>query len=172
MMLSWLRWGMDGIVHLAALTGAVGLLVALGAIAADVIGRAFGAPVYGARDVVSMAAIFVVFGGMALAHKKGAHVSVDLLERRFSPGFNWVLTITGHLLGAGVFALIARELWKAVELARLLRMSTNLLYLPRAPFLIAMAIMAAITCAFMLLRAVETAVHKPASRSPTHGDRT
>jgi ABC-type methionine transport system permease subunit len=83
-----------------------------------------------------------------------------------------VLTIMGHLLGAGVFALIARELWKAVELARLLRMSTNLLYLPRAPFLIAMAIMAAITCAFMLLRAVETAVHKPASRSPTHGDRT
>lgn len=157
-MLAWLRWGMDGIVHLAALTGALGLLVALGSIAADVIGRAFGAPVYGARDVVSMAAVFVVFGGMALAHIKGAHVSVDLLERRFPPWLNRVLTPLGHLLGAGVFALIARELWKATELARMLNMSTNLLYLPRAPFLTAMAVLAAICAASMLLRAVETAL--------------
>lgn len=157
-MLAWLRWGMDGIVHLAALTGALGLLVALGAIAADVVGRAFGAPVYGARDVVSMAAIFVVFGGMALAHIRGAHVSVDLLERHFPRWLNRVLPPLGHLLGAGVFALIALELWKAVEMARLLRMSTNLLFLPRAPFLIAMAVLAAICTASMLLRAVETAL--------------
>lgn len=156
--LGWFRRGLDVIVHLAAWSGALGLLVALGAIAADVTGRAFGAPVFGARDVVSMAAVFVVFGGMALAHIKGAHVSVDLLERHFPPALNRLLTPLGHLLGAGVFVLIARELWKATELARLLRMSTNLLYLPRAPFLTAMAVLAAICAASMALRAVETAV--------------
>lgn len=154
-LVSRLSWATDRLIDLCVILGAAGLLVALGTTAVDVVGRAFGRPLYGARDIVSMAGVFVVFGGMAQAHRKGAHVAVDLLERRFPPGLNRVLTILGHALGAVVFCLIAWQLWLAVDLARMLRMSTNLLYLPRAPFLMAMTGLALVCAASMALRAVE-----------------
>ncbi|HSF64580.1 MAG TPA: TRAP transporter small permease [Paracoccaceae bacterium] len=157
-LLSRLSWATDRLIDLCVILGAAGLLVALGVTATDVVGRAFGHPLYGARDIVSMAGVFVVFGGMAQAHRKGAHVAVDLLERRFPPGLNRFLTIQAHALGAVIFALIAWQLWLAVDLARMLRMSTNLLYLPRAPFLMAMTGLA-LVCAFsMALRAIEAAL--------------
>ena len=144
----------DLLIDLAALSGALGLLVALAVTAIDVVGRVFNAPLYGARDIVSMAALFVVFGGMALAHRKGAHVAVDLLESKFSDRVNHVLTIVAHLLGAVIFLLIAWQLWIAVDLARMLRMSTNILYLPRAPFLMAMTALSLICAASMILRGI------------------
>lgn len=155
-MLAPLRMVTDWLINLSALLGAAGLLVALGAIATDVIGRAFGAPLYGARDVVSMAGVFVVFGGMALAHRKGAHVVVDLLQRTFPDRLNRFLTILGDVLGAIVFVLIAWQLWSMIPLARMLRMSTNLLYFPRWPFLMAMTGLALVCALSMALRALET----------------
>lgn len=156
-MLSQLSRLTDRLIDLSALAGAVGLIVALGVTSADVVGRAFGAPLFGARDIVSMAGVFVVFGGMAHAHRKGGHIAVDLLERHFPPALNHVLTVAGHALGAVVFLLIAWQLWVAVDLARMLKMSTNLLYLPRAPFLLAMTAFSLICAASMILRAIETA---------------
>ena len=155
-MLSQLSRWVDRLIDLSALVGAVGLIVALGVTSADVVGRAFGAPLFGARDIVSMAGVFVVFGGMAHAHRKGGHIAVDLLERHFPPKFNHILTVVGHVLGAIVFLLIAWQLWIAVDLARMLKMSTNLLYLPRAPFLMAMTALCLICAASMVLRALET----------------
>jgi len=160
-MLAPLRRVTDWLINLSALLGAAGLLVALGAISADVIGRAFGAPLYGARDIVSMAGVFVVFGGMALAHRKGAHVVVDLLERKFPDRLNRFLTILGDVLGAIVFVLIAWQLWSMIPLARMLRMSTNLLYLPRWPFLMAMTGLALVCALSMTLRALETILNTP-----------
>lgn len=160
-----LRWVTDGLILLCALAGAAGLLVALVVVAADVTGRAFGAPLYGARDIVSMAGVFVVFGGMAQAHRKGAHIVVDLFERYFPRPLNRVLTVAGHLLGAFVFVLIAWQLWAMVDLARLLRMSTNLLYLPRAPFLQAMTVMAGVCALSMALAALECVLPQDKTRA-------
>lgn len=142
----------DFLIDLAALSGALGLIVALIVTAIDVVGRAFNAPLYGARDIVSMAGLFVVFGGMALAHRKGAHVAVDLLESKFSDRMNHVLTVFAHLLGGLIFVLIAWQLWVAVDLARMLTMSTNILYLPRAPFLMAMTCLSLICALSMIVR--------------------
>ena len=161
-MLRRLVWLTDRLIDLSALTGAAGLVVALGVTAAEVVTRAYGAPLYGARDIVSMAGVFVVFGGMALAHRNGAHIAVDLLERRFSPRLNHMLTAAAHLLGALVFALIAWQLWVAVPLARMLNMATNLLYLPRAPFLMAMTALCVICMLSMLLRGVQHLLQGPA----------
>ena len=152
----------DRLIDLSVIVGAAGLFVALGAIGIDVVGRAFGAPLYGARDIASMAGVFVVFGGMAQAHRKGAHVAVDLLERYFPPRLNRVLTVAGHGIGAFVFALITWQLWSAVELARMLNMATNLLYLPRAPFLMAMSALAAICTLSMALGALKAMTERHA----------
>jgi len=160
-MLARLIRGVDLVIDLAAAVGAIGLLVALGVTVADVVCRAFGAPIYGSRDIVSMAGVFVVFGGLAYAHKTGAHIVVDLLERKFPPGLNRWLTVAGHGLFAFVMALVVWQLWLAVDLARMLRMSTNLLYLPRWPFLIAMALLALIAMASMVLRGLQAALERP-----------
>jgi TRAP-type C4-dicarboxylate transport system permease small subunit len=152
----------DRLIGLCVLLGAAGILVALGVVSADVVARYFGSPIYGARDIVQMAGIFVVFGGMAYAHRRGGHISVDLLESRFSPGFNRVLLVAGHLLGAVVFLLIAWQLYEATKLARMLKMSTNLLYLPRAPFLWAMMAFSIVTALSMFLRAAEQALGQEA----------
>ncbi|MDP2085588.1 MAG: TRAP transporter small permease [Gemmobacter sp.] len=161
-MLRRLIWLTDRLIDLSALTGAAGLVVALGVTATEVVTRAYGAPLYGARDIVSMAGVFVVFGGMALAHKNGAHIAVDLLERHFSTRMNHWLTAAAHLLGAAVFALIAWQLWVAVPLARMLNSATNLLYLPRWPFLVAMMGLCLICMLSMLLRGVQHLTERPA----------
>ena len=160
-MLRRLIWVTDRLIDLSALTGAAGLLVALGVTAAEVVTRAYGNPLYGARDIVSMAGVFVVFGGMALAHRNGAHIAVDLLERSFPRWLNHGLTAAAHLLGAVVFALIAWQLWVAIPLARMLNSATNLLYLPRWPFLVAMMGLCLICMASMLLRGLHHLMERP-----------
>ena len=157
-MLARLLRATDLAIDLAAIAGAVALLVALGVTAVDVIGRAFSAPLYGARDIVSMAGVFVVFGGLGYAHRAGQHIVVDLLKTAFPPAMNRALTVTGHLLGAVVLVLIAWQLWTSIAMARMLSSSTNLLYIPRAPFLIAMTAMAAICAVSMVLRGLESAI--------------
>ncbi len=147
----------DRLIDLPVLGGAVGLIVALGVTLADVVGRALGAPLFGARDIASMAGVHVVFGGKAYAHRTGEHIAVDLLYRYLPPAFNHLLTVAGHSLGAVVFLLIAWQLWIAVELARMLKMSFKLLYLPRAPFMMALAALCLIFVTSMILRALETA---------------
>jgi TRAP-type C4-dicarboxylate transport system permease small subunit len=156
----------DRLIGLSALLGAAALAVALAAVMIDVVGRYFGHPLYGARDVVQMAGIFVVFGGMAWCHQRGGHVSVDLFASSFPPGLNRALTVVGDLAGAVVFALIAWQVWKAATLAVLLKMSTNLLYLPRAPFLYAIMAFSIVT-ALSMLRSALTPEQRPA---PPDGD--
>ena len=161
-MLARLLRATDLLIDLAAVAGAVALVVALGVTAVDVIGRNFSAPLYGARDIVSMAGVFVVFGGLAYAHRAGQHIVVDLLKTTFPPAMNRALTVIGHLLGAVVLSLIAWQLWTSIAMARMLSSSTNLLYIPRAPVLIAMTAMAAICAVSMLLRGVQSATEEPA----------
>lgn len=158
MILPRLLWLIDRLIDVSVLLGAVGLLVALGVTAADVVGRAFGAPLYGARDIVSMSGVFVVFGGMAHAHRRGSHVAVDLLQRTFSDRMNRVLDVVAHWSGAVVFGLIGWQLYEGIALARMLSSSTNLLYLPRAPFLMTMTALALICAVSMALRGLDSLI--------------
>lgn len=153
-MSAFLRKSVDGLVTLSAVLGAVALVVVAAVVMINVVGRAFGQPLYGAQDIVQMAAIFVVFGGMAYTERRGGHISVDLLERRFPPGLNRWLTLFGRLLGALVFALIAWRMWEASKLSVMLNMSTNLLNLPRAHYQLALAGLSAVASIGLLVRAL------------------
>jgi len=144
----------DRLVGLSALFGALGLVTVTGVVIVDVVGRYFNQPLYGAQDVVQMAAVFIVFGGMAYCERRGGHIAVDLLEHRFSPELNRWLTVAGATLGAVIFALIAWQVWEASKLARMLNMSTNILYLPRAPFQYALAAMSAVTSLALAMKAL------------------
>ena len=56
---------------LSAVAGSAALLVIVGVVLVDIVGRHFGAPLYRAQDIVQMAAVFVVFGGMGFALARG-----------------------------------------------------------------------------------------------------
>lgn len=163
-----MRTWADRLIGLSAAIGALGLLFVVGLILVDVIGRAAGSPIYGAQDISTMTMVIVVFGAMALCDRLGGHVSVDLLERRFSIGFNRVLDTAAALLGAVIFAMLAWAVWESAKLSQMLNLSTNLINLPKAWFQWALSGFAVLTAAAMLLRAVERGLVGTSARM--HGE--
>ncbi len=148
----------DGLISLSAAIGSLGLVAETGIILVDVIGRAFGSPLFGSQDLITMTMVILVFGGMALCDRSGGHISVDLLERRFPGAVNRMIDILAALLGALIFGFIAWSVWDSAKLSVMLNLSTNLLGLKKAWFQWALCAFAALTALGMLLRAVELIV--------------
>lgn len=153
-----LRKTADRLIGLSATIGAVALIAVMVAILIDVVGRAFGKPLYGSQDVVTMAMVILVFGGMALCDRQGGHIAVDLLEPRFSARFNRLIDIVVALTGAVIFAFIAWAVWDSAKLSQMLNLSTNLLRLPKAWFQWALAGFSVLAALGLLLRAAELAL--------------
>jgi TRAP-type C4-dicarboxylate transport system permease small subunit len=148
----------DRLIGLSATIGAVALIAVMVAILIDVVGRAFGRPLYGSQDVVTMAMVILVFGGMALCDRQGGHIAVDLLEPRFSERLNRLIDIVVALVGATIFAFIAWAVWDSAKLSQMLNLSTNLLRLPKAWFQWALAGFSVLAALGLLLRAAELAI--------------
>lgn len=145
----------DRIINLSAIIGSLGLLFEVAIILVDVIGRAFGKPLYGSQDYVTMAMVILVFGGMAACDRRGGHIAVDLLERKFSARMNRFIDILSALLGAVAFAAIAYAIYDSSKISQMLNLSTNLINLPKVWFQWALSAFAAVTALGMLLRAIE-----------------
>lgn len=154
-MLATLRTVTDRLIGLSAWLGTAALLFLVATVLIDVIGRAFGHPLYGSQDMTTMAFVVVTFGGMALCDQKGGHIAVDLFERHFPPRLNHLIDIIVDLLGGVLFLGIAWAVWKASGLSVMLNLRTNLLGLPQAWFQWILAALALITGLALLLRAAE-----------------
>ena len=148
--------GVTMLVRLAALLGGIALVGLTAVIMIDVVGRLFGAPLYGSRDIVQMASVFVVFGGLAYADLKGGHIQVDILARWFPEGLNRALVAAGYAVGAVAFGLVAWQLWVAAGFSAILGAATNLLAIPRAPFQQSAAVLSALTALLMAWRVATT----------------
>ena len=157
-MLLTLRTVADGLIGLSAAIGAGALVVEVGVILVDVVGRAFGHPLFGSQDMITMVMVLLVFGGMALCDRQGGHISVDLLERRFPRVVNRVIDIGSAALGAVVFVFVAWAVWDSARISQMLNLSTNLLYWPKAWFQWALCAFSLITALGMALRALELAL--------------
>jgi len=151
----------DGLIQLAAAVGALALLVELGVILVDVVGRYFGVPLRGAQDITTMGLAVVVFGGMALCDRIGGHVSVDIFERHFPEALNRASDIVAAILGTLVFAGIAWTVWDSAGLSQMLNLKTNIIDLPKWWFQWAVVAFSAITALGMALRQVELALGGP-----------
>jgi TRAP-type C4-dicarboxylate transport system permease small subunit len=145
----------DGLIGLSATIGALGLILEMGVILTDVVGRALGAPLYGSQDLITMTMVILVFGAMALCDRQGGHISVDLFERYYPPFLNRTIDIIAALTGAVIFLGIAYAVNESAKLSVMLNLSTNLLRLPKAWFQNGLSIFALLTAAGMALRAVE-----------------
>lgn len=145
----------DGLISLSAAIGALGLIFIMLVILVDVIGRAFGSPMYGSQDVITMSMTVVVFGAMAICDRTGGHIAVDLFERAYPELLNRVIDIVAALLGAVIFVGIAYAVNESAKLSAMLNLSTNLLRWPKAWFQNGLSVFALLTAAGMLLRALE-----------------
>lgn len=154
-MLLRLRNVADGLIGLSAALGAAALVVEVAVILVDVVGRAFGHPMFGSQDLIMMTMTLLVFGGMALCDRRGGHIAVDLFEARFPGWFNRAVDILSALLGALIFGFIAWAIWDSAKLSQMLNLSTNLLRLPKAWFQWGICAFAALTALSMFLRALE-----------------
>lgn len=144
----------DRLIGLSAFFGTIGLITEVIVILIDVIGRNFGSPLFGAQDVTQMALVVIVFGGMAICDRVGGHISVDLFEKSFPSWLNRAGDLVSALLGAAIFLGIAWTVWQSAALSRMLNLSTNILYLPKAWFQYFVVAMCIITALGMALRAV------------------
>lgn len=153
-MLSLARRVVDFLVDAAAAVAALALVVLMGVVVVDVIGRFFGSPLRGAQDIVKMSFIFIVFGGMAFCDRIGGHIAVDLFEAVFPRTLNAWFSVLGALVGAVIFALIAWQVWEASKISIMLNSATNILKLPRVPFQYCIIAFAVLTSVSMALRAL------------------
>jgi TRAP-type C4-dicarboxylate transport system permease small subunit len=155
----------DRLISLSATVGTIALALEVVVICADVVGRYFGAPLTGARDISQMAMIVLVFGGMALCDRLGGHIAVDIFESRFSPLVIRLGDIISPLVGAAIFLVIAWTLWQSAALSHLLNLSTNIIYLPKAWFQYIAVVMCVVTAIALLMRAAEAII---SGRRPPH----
>ncbi len=155
--MSTLRWIADRLVWLSAGIAGLALLFEVGVILVDVVGRAFGRPLFGSLDFITMSMVVLVFGAMALCDRRGGHVGVDLLQSFFSDRLNRAIDALSALLGAIVFVALAWAVYKSSQISLMLNLSTNLLELPKAWFQYVLIAFALATAASMALRAVELA---------------
>ncbi|MCT8998857.1 TRAP transporter small permease [Chelativorans intermedius] len=157
-MLARLRWLADRLIGLAATIGALGLVVEVAVILADVTGRYFGRPLAGARDVSEMAMVVLVFGAMALCDRLGGHIAVDIFETRFPLWLRRAGDVASAILGMCLFLGIAWTVYESSKLSQLLNLSTNVINLPKVYFQWALSGFSVIAALGMALRAVELLV--------------
>lgn len=153
----FLRTFADRLIGLSATIGALALILEVGVILVDVIGRAFGHPMYGSQDLITMVMVILVFGAMALCDRNGGHIAVDLFERYYPPLMNRIIDVVAALMGAIIFVALAWAVWESAKLSTMLNLSTNLLRLPKAWFQWALVGFCLLTAFGMALRALELA---------------
>jgi TRAP-type C4-dicarboxylate transport system permease small subunit len=157
-MLKQARWLTDRLIFLSAAAAALGLLFEVAVILFDVVGRYFGRPLTGAQDMTQMAMVILVFGAMALCDRMGGHIAIDIFEPRFPGWFNKAVNVAAALFGAVIFLGIAWTVYESSKLSLMLRLSTNIIYLPKAYFQWVLCIFAVIAAIGMVLRAAELTV--------------
>lgn len=106
-----LRRALDALYLLSGALGAVALAAIAGIIAAQVIGRQFGATVLGADDLTAFSVAASATLPLAYAFRHGAHIRVDLIIGRLSgtPRFimeTVALVITTALAGFFAYAML------------------------------------------------------------------
>lgn len=153
-MIATLQKVTDRLIGLSAFIGTAGLLFVVGVIIVDVVGRNFGRPLYGSQDLITMAMVLIVFGGMALCDRVGGHVVVDIFEGAFPTSLNRAIDIISAVLGVVIFILIAWTVFRSAQLSQMLNLSTNLLRLPLFWFQYALCFFSLVGVLTMLMRAI------------------
>lgn len=149
----------DKLIGLSAFIGSIALVIEVVIILADVIGRAFNAPLVGAQDISQMSMLILVFGAMAVCDKTGGHIAVDVFEAAFPKWLNHSIDIFSALIGAVIFFCIAWAIYESSKISQMLHLATNIIYLPKVYFQWIVSGFSLITAFAMLMRGIGLAVY-------------
>lgn len=112
---------------------------------ADVIARYFfNSPIVGALELTEFSMAIVIFLGMVLLTSQEGHVTVDLLDRFVPDKAKKIQKVLINLVNLAVMAVVSWQLWLKAEDAAEYGDRTEYLFLPLAPLMYFMSIMAGI----------------------------
>lgn len=109
-----LRRALDALYLLGGILGAIALAAIGCIIAAQVIGRQFGATVLGADDLTAFSVAASAALPLAYAFRHGAHIRVDLIIGRLSGAPRFAMETIALAAAAGLVAIFA---WSMIDLA-------------------------------------------------------
>lgn len=122
----------------------------------DVFLRLLRHPIVGAYEMVGLLGAVVI--GMAIPQSTldRGHVLMDFLTARFPRRLQVFLEVTTRILGAGLFLLIAFNLWDLGDDLRLAGEVSPTLQIPQFPVAYGVAVSALIQCLVLLVMALES----------------
>jgi TRAP-type C4-dicarboxylate transport system permease small subunit len=89
------------------LMGGVGMMISMLLGTADVVGTQFlGSPVHGALEVTESTMVLIVFGALAYAQIRRAHIRVELLYNFVGPRAQALMDAVAHAVALAFFALL------------------------------------------------------------------
>ncbi|WP_420003659.1 TRAP transporter small permease [Arenibacterium sp. LLYu02] len=156
-----LRFGVDLAVTFCGWCGGLALGVSLAVVLFDVIGRSFGHPIAGSPDLVQMSFVALVFGSVPACERASGNVRLDLLAPLFSARLNLWFDRLALALGLVLFALIGWKVWEAAQISKMLKLGTNVLHLPKAPFQISITVACGIVALSILVSLIESFGQEP-----------
>lgn len=108
--MSWIKKCHDGIDLLSGYASALVIVALMLLNSVDVLGRYFfNRPVPSTFEFSEMFLALIVFLAFPYVQYKKAHVWIEILYERYPARFRQIFDIVCHLIGAAVFALIAKQ---------------------------------------------------------------
>lgn len=103
--------GLDWMVKLLRLIGAIALTGMMMLTSVDVLMRGFGHPIFGAVDMVGLMAVVVLACAMPYTHEAGGHVGVDLLVQKLGPRSQAAIDTITSLISLVLFLVVTWQMW-------------------------------------------------------------
>ena len=94
------------IVDKMKIVGAVCLVGMTMLTCADVVGRAFGHPIFGSVEIVGFMATLTVVMALPYTHQENGHIGVELVVRRLSEKTQTIIDISTGVLSLALFAVV------------------------------------------------------------------
>ncbi|MEI4488752.1 TRAP transporter small permease [Frigidibacter sp. MR17.14] len=139
---------------LAALAGVSLVLMMALVFIAVVLRYAFGLPLLGVNEIVQLLSVAVVMLALPSCTAEGAHVGVDILDRRIGRWGRYAGDLLSRALSVWVISvLVGRAVLKALD-AREFGDATNMLQLPIWPFYAMLAAGMALCVAILVVQAL------------------
>lgn len=145
------RKALDWVIKLMRLVGAAAVAAMMFLVCADVIRRAaFGKPITGTEDAVGLLYLLLLGCALAVCHREGGHVGVDLVVQKLKPRTQAITDSITGLASLVLFVVTSREMWLfARELAIKGEVSMTV-RIPLAPFVYVVSICFAVFCLALL----------------------
>lgn len=127
----------------------------------DVIGRyLFNSPLLGALEILELS--MTILGGFAILYTttRRGHISVDLFYVMFPKKAQMIVDVFGSFLGFATWAIIAYQVFQLGARSFVKSETTNLLFIPLAPFQFVLALGLAIYSLVLLVQGTRPLVIK------------